>query len=377
MAQKNSIKIANPNLSSNPTTYTKSTTTAWSSSILTASTQWFIWSDYYILIEKYWNEPSEISLVASSTSSSFTLSSVSVFDHSESTLVSKLDYNQIKIYWRTESWGADNPITTIDIDPTQQYTNYDYTWTTYSYFVFSYYNEESTDESDTSDEISAVTFTKFSAKNIIESWVRKALTRVDENPNSLLTWDALLNILDEWINEIITEKKNFSFLNVIDTTKSIVASQEYIEKPSNLAAMQFLKINNKQINFVSPLRFEQLKDDNVTTQTWEPYYYTLKNDYVYLYPTPSGAETATYQYYKYPDTISSLTSTVPKPMATSLVYYVAAQAAWARNNEKRWDKMYAIFEDKVKSLIEDYTWPIQYGEWEIIEQTSIYWEDNL
>jgi len=87
---------------------------------------------------------------------------------------------------------------TVDIDCSNQQTSYDYTGSAYIYFISTYYRSDTTeDESGASDEISLATFTSYSVKKIIESGVRKAMTRVDENPNGILGWNILIDLVNE------------------------------------------------------------------------------------------------------------------------------------------------------------------------------------
>jgi hypothetical protein len=52
-------------------------------------------------------------------------------------------------------------------------------------------------------------------------------------------------------------------------------------------------------------------------------------------PTPADSYSVSFEYYAMPTEISSLTDNVKKEFATILIYFIAAQAAYIRNNEKR------------------------------------------
>jgi hypothetical protein len=74
---------------------------------------------------------------------------------------------------------------------------------------------------------------------------------------------------------------------------------------------------------------------NVSASSGCPDYYTIKNDKIYLYPTPDAVYTTSFEYFSTPTVITSLTQEVNKEFSTILIYFVAAQAAYIRNNEKR------------------------------------------
>ena len=374
---RNTIKISNPDLHDSQRTFLN-TDVSWTWVTLTVtSTTWF-WSIstatdyYYLLIGNYWDENAEIVLASDKTDTTFTVSALK-YSHSSSEAVTYISYNQVKIYWRETTGWTNNILETLNIDCSQQYTAYESIDSTYVYFVSSFYREATTaEESDFSDEISASTFSLYSAKKIIEAWVKKAMTRIDENTNWVLSWDNLTDLLNEGLNEIITRKKQWLFLHKIDESISTVANTAYISTPDDLSIIDFIKVNWIKINYITKLRYNQYTNWSIVS-SWIPCYWANKNNKVYLYPTPSSVQTVTYEYYSLPTVINSLTQEVNKEFATILIYFIAAHAAYIRGNEKRGDKMYVYYQQVLAQQIEDVTWYEQTWDAESIDFTSIYW----
>lgn len=375
------IRVANPSLSDNQQTFlTQDVAVGWTT--LTVSSTIGFWaiswaSDYYYLvIWRYWEDTTEIVLASAKTDSTFTVWALK-YSHSSSDPITYIPYNQVKVYWRLTSWGANNLLATIDIDCTNQVTRYDYTSTTYYYFVTSYYRSATTaEESDFSDETTSATFTVYSAKKIIEAGVKKAMTRVDENPDASLSWNACIDLLNEWLLEIITRKKKWQCLHKISAPTTTTANVAYIDKPTDMSILEFITVNGNKIQYISKMRYNQLTI-STTQSPGVPAWYTIKNDKIYFYPTPSDAHNVVFEYYAMPTFIDSLTTEVKKEFATILIYFIWAQAAYIRNNEKRWDKLELKFQQTLSLQIEDVTWYEQIWDAEETERTSIYWMEEF
>lgn len=379
-SNRNQIQIVNPPLSDSPTTsLTQDVLAAWVTLNVSATTGFTAISAaasyYYLLIGNYGTKTSEIVLASAKTDTSFTVGAMK-YSHSASDPVIYIPYNQVKFYGRITSGGADNLLATVNIDCSQQFTSYEYTGSTYYYFVSSYYREATTaEESGFSDEISSTTFTYYSAKKIIEAWVKKAMTKIDENPNGTLSWDNCIDLLNEGLNELITKKKQWWFLYKVDSSINTANAVEYVSKPDDVSIIDFIKVNGYEIKYVTKFRYNQYKDGG-SIGGWTPSCWTNKNGKVYLFPVPNSVLPVTYEYYSLPTVITSLTQEVDKEFATMLIYFIASQAAYIRGNEKRWDKMYIYYNQIAAQQIEDITWFEQSGISTELERTSIYWFDD-
>lgn len=381
MANRRTIKIANPSLEQNQITYLTQDCNSAATTINVLDTNWF-WAisaetdRYFLLLWGYWEEKSEIVSATAKTDSTFTISATK-FSHTASEPVTYIPYNQIRFYGMVEEGDTPVLLDTVDIDTTAHFTSYTYTWDTYSYFMSRYYRSiETAVESSDSDIFSIRTFTKYSAKNIIESAVAKALTRIDENQNSVLNWNKCIIFLNEALEYIKMKKRKWQFLHKVTSTNSLflplttTIGASYIEnKPEDIAKIDVVKIDWEQIEYISPLRFNSMHDDSAS---WKPNYWTIKNGEIYLSPKPDAEYSVEIEYYKDPETIESLVDPVDKEFLIPVTLYVWAQAAFARGNDKRGDKLMAEFESVMQTLIEEHTWPWQSGTPEEVDYTSIY-----
>lgn len=373
------IKISNPPIEDNIRTYLSKDTSSGTATLYIVNKGGFSTTNgtkYYALIGEYGSQHAEIVLVTADNSTTALGSASCKYAHSASDPITKIDYNQIRVYGGSVSGftpAINSPITTIDIDPTEIYTEYVYNGTAYSYFRTAYYNGNDSEVSAYSDEIAVANYTRKSVKKIIESGLKKALTSIDSSQNSVLNWDIALDIVQDGIEEILTRKRVWPFLRTIKSDTTTTKDVKYIDKPSDLSMLEFLIVNNKQLLPMDRVTYNDYAYSNAATATGEPVYFVEKNDKYYLLPTPNSAYDIVYEYYKVPATITTdLSTEIDFQFASILKYYCAAHFAWLRGNDKRGDKMYNIFEKILNDQIDEYTGPEQTGEAESLVATSIY-----
>ena len=188
------------------------------------------------------------------------------------------------------------------------------------------------------------------------------MTKVDENPNGLLSWSILIDLVNEGIAEILTRKKKWQCLHKRIAGDNTVADVEYIEKPEDLSVLEFLLVNGIKLDYITKYQYNQITQNWVNITSWIPSKYTIKNDMIYMVPKPNGAYETIFEYYSTHDVIESLTQEVKKELATILVYFIAAQASYIRNNEKRGNLMEAKYSRVLENQIEDVTWEEQAGD---------------
>ena len=379
----NRIKISNPSLQDEVRTYLTADCAVGATILSTLDNGGFTitgTADYYVMIGEYGSEKSEIVLVdangASTSATGFTVAATA-FSHEASDPVTFIRYNQITFYGSVASGGTKVALATKGIDCSQTFTEYTYEGTTYLYFTSAYYNSTDDEISAYSDEITSTSFTRSSIKRVIQAGLRKALTTLDENPDSELNWDIAVEIVQDGIDEIIGRKRRWPFLRAIDTAISTVANQQYIEKPSNLLLLENIKIGGIKIDFMSQGEYQGYTATGATVSTGKPTQYTAKNNKYYLWPTPDAVYTVTYEYYKRPAEITSdLSTEISFQFVPALIHYAAAQFAFIRGNDKRGDKMYQMFLVLLEDQVVEYSGPEQTGDAESVERTSAYSEDN-
>jgi hypothetical protein len=379
--QSNIIKIANPPLYEKKRTYLSSDIAAGVTTLPVLSTIGFTvggTTDYFVFVGNYGEEKAEIVTVDTTTpetSTSFTVGATK-YAHEGSTPITLIPFNQINIYGLTATGGTKNPIKTIDIDCTQQFTEYSYNGTDYNFFVTSYYDSENTNESGYSDEYSSTSFGHNSLQRIIKAGLRRGQVKIDDNPNSELNWDTAIEIIQDGLDEILARKRKWSFLHVVDSTSTdTVSGTQYVSIPTDCKDIEFIKVNGQKINWVSKNDFNKFTD-YTTAPSGQPTCYTIKSNKIYLYPTPSSAQDVTFEYYQNPVSVNTLSGTVPEPFIVPLVYYCGSVFSGLKANSKKSDELYSKFQTLLEQQAIEYSGPQQSGTAEYVESTSIYGPDN-
>lgn len=390
--QKTKVKIVNPPVSDNVRTYLAMDieSSAIGVNLTIVSKRGFYRADrtdstYLVMVGDYNQEKTEIQIItADDTDNKYLAVGKLSNSHSAADPVTQIDFNQIQVYGATTPGGEKTLLDTVTIDPTQSFTEYVYEYndgvgeTLYTYFTTAYYNSSTDVLSQYSEEIEGTTFNRRTIKRIIESGAIKALTRVEESPNAILNWDNCIDLVQDGIDEISVRMRKWKFYRITSAGSDTVNDQDWIPQPTNLSQMEFLRIGDNQVRYISRKRFQQLTtNDGQPQQKGKPFYYTDRNGRFYLIPTPDQAYAVEYDFYYIPDVLEQLSDTVPLELVGILIYYTAAQMAYIRGNDKRGDKMYVMFDKLLEQQVEEQTGPDQLGDAESIEQTnSIYWDDE-
>lgn len=377
IVRKVKLRTANPPLYENNRTYLSGDIAVGVTTVPVLSTMGFTITgtvDYAALIGAYGEEKSEIVTIdangAGTNTTGFTTTATK-YAHEGSTPLTFIPFNQIKIYGMTTSGGTKTLIATIDIDCSQQATEYIYEGDTYLYFVTTYSNSIETKESGYSDEYSASSFGHNSVNRIIKSGLRKAGTNIDENADADLSWDVAMEILQDGIDEIISRKKKWPFLHKIDsTTTSTISGTAYVSIPDDCLIIETIKYDGKKIPWISPRDYNYIMDTTATPESGEPVNYTIKNNKIYLRPVPNSVKSITYEYYYTPADISSLATDIPQPFVAMLTYYCGSMFASIRRNTKVKDDLYKNFGMLLEQQVEEYTGAEQIGDAEYVEFTA-------
>lgn len=149
-ANRNNIFLGNPDLHNSPTTTLEQDVAVGGTTLNVSATTGFATivaaaTYYYLLIGSYGTKTSEIVLASVKADTTFTVGACK-YSHSASDPVTYIPYNQVKFYGRVTSGAAENLLATVNIDCSQQFTSYEYTGTTYYYFVSTYYRSDTTAE---------------------------------------------------------------------------------------------------------------------------------------------------------------------------------------------------------------------------------------
>lgn len=393
------LKIVNPQVSDSPRTYLTADANASPGvglSYQILSKRGFFKADrdpslskdhFYVLIGDYNQEKTEIvEINADDTDNKLLVALGSSNSHSAADPVTVIDYDKIIIYGDTlpgRALSSMDVLATIKVDPTQSFTEYVYEYTPgpgvtqYGYFTTVFYNSRYDQISESSEQVEGTTFTRRTIKRIIESAAIKALTRVEESPNSVLNWQNCIDIVQDGLDEIQARKRSWPFWRATYEGISTVPNQAYAALPTDNNLLKFVKVNREKVDFISELKYNQLTASATEpVERGQPVYYTIKNGMAWFFPVPSQAWTISYDYFYVPPTLVELSDNVPIAVVPILIYYCAAMFAYIRGNDKRGDKMYAMFTKLLEQQVDEFTGPEQLGDAEGIETTdTMYWEE--
>jgi len=389
------LKVVNPEVSDSPRTYLSADVDA-SPGVATElqilSKIGFFKKDrrnkdyYYALVGDYNQEKTEIvEMFANDTDDKKLPIDELSNSHSASDPVTVMDYDKLVVYGDVQP-GRDiadmQQIAEIDIDPTQSFTEYVYEYvdgsgdTRYGWFSTVFYDSRNGYSSPSSEQVEGTTFNRRSIKRIIESAAGKALTRVEEAPTSPLNWNICIDLVQDGIDEVLTRKRTWPFYRSTDASIVTVPNVAYAALPADVNVINFVTVDGTKVDYISESRFLQLAASGSTPlPTGQPSAYTIRNEQAHFFPTPGKELVINYDYYAIPVTLSELSDTVNLAIVPILIYYCAAMFAYIRGNDKRGDKMYAMFNKLLEQQVDEYTGPIQVGDAESVEFTeSIYWE---
>lgn len=116
-------------------------------------------ADDYVLVGQLAEEQTELKKV-SSVSTSITLTSTISFAHGPGIVISKILYNQVEISYKTTLNGSWSVITTLDLEPDDEFTVYNHTTGVVgNYYRVRFYNSTSGNYTDYSDTLSGTGLT--------------------------------------------------------------------------------------------------------------------------------------------------------------------------------------------------------------------------
>lgn len=369
---RNKLKVANPSIENKPRTYLTNDVNVNDTSLTVISNSGFSGTNFYVMIGEYGDEKAEIKLVSSFTGVTFTIANLT-YSHTTSDPVTKIDYNQVNFYnmaTDADPSASDSPVATVDIDCSQLYTEYTYVDPANIYFCSAYYNSTESRISAFSERVYSATFTRKSIQRVIESGLRKAMTKIDDSIEGDINWANALDIVQDGIDEILARKRKWSFLRTIDTTTyDTVANVAYVAKPTDLSLLEYIVINSYKLDLLSQNDYLSRIKAGASIPTGKPTHYTEMNNKYYFFPTPDAAYDVEYYYYKTIATITDLSTAIDYVFVPILIYYCGSAFAEIRGNDKRADKLYNKFEKLLEQQVIEYSGP-ESSDAEYVEKTN-------
>lgn len=318
--------------------------------------------DDYVLLGEMGGEKSEIRQLSAVNANGLAVTSNALkYDHSSDAPVYKLEFNQVRFYRRTSEAGSPTLQTTVDIDVdnADKITRWDDTGAlTTHWYQYSWYNSETTEESDLSDPVQATGYARKSVGSIVDGVVR----RVRDTSYSVLAFEEYLDIMNEVGDDLMSQaqrpyvflKETVALNTVADTSYIDIAAEvddfwkfDYVEIDQNTTGTPH---NYKE---VTPLTLEQwnqrynngalLKADTVRDVAFDD-----ETKRLYIYPTPDNARTAKVilHYYKTFVVLNGAGDLIETPNPTIYRYKLMAEYYSAKSEA---DKQWAILAEKYET----------------------------
>lgn len=306
----------------------------------------------YLLIGSFGNEISEIVQI-SGTPSGNTINLVSTFSfaHPESTKVTVISYNKVKYYrTTTTTYSAANPLplpNPIDIQADSLYTVYSDTINSTGFGWYIFYNSTSTLNSQPSNAIPYVGFSRNSVKKILDNFY----SLLNNKERKIITNADSLRYLNEGygitINELNLVNNTY---NVSDETDiSVVINTKEYDLPANFSdivsvynSTDDLTIDSIDIKDISK---NDEDDANVTK------YYLRGNNTIGFSPTPTSAFTIKVRCKENSTELSTLYENIvlPENNYFILIDYMLYRAYMKLQNPRYMDH-YKIFQENINRM---------------------------
>lgn len=292
----------------------------------------------FILIGPFGSETSEIIKIDGTPSGgSLPLASSTSYAHPESTLVTKLDYNEVQFLWTSDStFDTNNPLKTIDIDAQDFYTRYRDTAHDTGYGWFRFYNSDT--DTYSSDESNAIPYADF-GPNTVKSLLDTFFSTINQEENSQVDQDDALN----WLNE--AHAKAVNHLNMINEEYKIEPVFSINVKPNQQEydlPTDFWSVESIVDEFGDPIEhiaIEDVLDDYFTTFV-DPHYY-LRGQKIGFVPTPVKDTTYEMYYKSRASQLTSLSSKINLPnnnfyfLVDWMLYRAGQKLGWPRTKAQQ------------------------------------------
>lgn len=289
------------------------------------------------------------------------LSSATKFAHNSDDPLYLLDYDKIRFYRATSANGTYTLQTTVDIDVDNQdqETHWDDTGAlTTHFYKISFYNSNTTAESEYSDAIQATGYDELAIGEIVDQVVR----RVHDTSFTVLGFEEYLDIANEVGSDLLTQaQKPYGFLKdsvALGTT----LNQNYIDVLTLVPTFwkfDYVEIatvtgNTSRYDEIIPLSIEQWNNryhntpitpqDNITDVAFDE-----QTKRLYIYPTPKtsiAAQVILHFYHKF-TRFTSAGDLVQTPNGLLYRYKFMAEYYAARSEtDRQWAALSEKYENK-------------------------------
>jgi len=346
------ITIANPDLSTTQRTKLTASIAKTGTALAVQNSTGFV-ADDYVVVGNMGNETTELRKVASAANINLITVDALVMDHPVNTLVSKIDYNQIKVYSSATQSGTYSLLATIDITVDNPAgTRYDdAAGTSSTWYKVKYFNSTTSALSDFSSAVLATGFTQKSRKAMIDD----VSMLVNDKENQYISREEIgekLNLQQQtWWLSPYTKRDSVKTSNIVTAS-----SVNYIELPTDLDKLKddySVRYNYKEgtttdewycLRIIPKAEWYERFGDNLSSDSDELEYCAIDDTTspkrLLLGPTPVTASLPiTVEYYCKPTDLVNDSDETICPIGRVLTLPVAAEILLVRGEMDKSDRL--------------------------------------
>lgn len=334
------VRIYNPDLTKNVTTFLTQTASSGGTTLNVKNTAGYVQSQY-IVVGNVGDEKSEIVQISAAVSSNTQLTVTALkFDHSTDTIVMYTKYNKVRVYRSTDGGTVYTILSTPDMQVDRFITTYDDVNSQPTYFYKStFYNSSDGTESSFSSVLPATGFTWYSLitlQNRVYDLFPDKNEEVISRPQ-----------ITDWANE--EYRKLVSLASKIDqgiflksnssSPSSLTSGTALYSLPTDFKSMKKLEIAFDGTNYYRG--YPQQEGFGYPTMVYDktaPLYIMISNQ-IEIRPTPDSSS-GKYRlwYYYIPDPLSADSDTIDLALRPYLDAVVSHVLARGKQKDKKYDE---------------------------------------
>jgi hypothetical protein len=326
-----------------------------------ANNEGFVANDY-ILIGSFGDDTSEIRKI-STVATGFTINVDALeFNHPKGTPVSKILFNQVKVYRSATRTGTYELQATVDLETGSAYTEYIDSATGTVYFKTAYFNAHSSALSDYSDIIASTGYESNSLFNIrrrVAKYLGLSPEAVDLDLFLIFAFDGLNYIwtsAEKWRRD----KKTVTFTTTASTyiySLGDIGASDF----DSLISLRYTRVDGSTTNiyrltYKPEIEFDSLISNPDREDDDDLLYFTLREDteggdMLEVYPTPeTGSLNLYFRYFAKPTAPTSLSDTVYVGNVNILALYITSMFELSRGNKDMSVMYQSMANQEIKKL---------------------------
>lgn len=310
----------------------------------------------YVIFEKPGDEEAEIVLLTSTTNET-TIGHTTgpVFDHPARTPITEIKYNQAKIYRATSQTGEYSLVTTKDLTPDEEYTEYDDSaGSSTSWYKVKYYNETTEAISSFSSAVQGTGYTSQSLRKMAD----EVLGDFGDQYADEITRDMVRDKLNAGLRRVVVEIiKHYPDYFLAYTTQSLTSGTATYDLPTRFLSFQRVDVNYSGTDHDNSYKasFEDesagYPDDNY--QKTDPRVF-FRGDTFGLRPTPDNSSgQAWLWYWQRPAELDDDDDEHGLPYgARNLLIKYALTELWRSKNGQKADRYFTSFENDLSYYLD-------------------------